>query len=83
MSRKAAKKNTPEERERKAANLAALNSMVQLMGRGGKRENAGRPKSGKVKLTVHVLPETKAALGERPGEAIDALVAQDKLRRLG
>ncbi len=34
---------------------------------------AGRPKSGKIKLTVHILPETRAALGDKPGEAIDAL----------
>lgn len=44
------------------------------MGRGGKREGAGRPASGKVKMTVHVLPATRAALGNKPGEAIDALV---------
>lgn len=43
--------------------------------RGGKREGAGRPKSGKIKLTVHILPETRAALGDKPGEAIDALAA--------
>ena len=43
-------------------------------GRGGKRPGAGRKESGKVKMTVHVSPETRAALGDRPGEAIDALV---------
>ena len=42
--------------------------------RGGKREGAGRKPSGKIKLTVHILPETRAALGDKPGEAIDALV---------
>lgn len=42
-------------------------------GRGGKRPGAGRKESGKVKMTVHVTPETRAALGEKPGEAIDAL----------
>lgn len=75
MSRKAAKENTPETQERKAANLAALNSMASLMGRGGKRSGAGRPKSGKVKLTVHVLPSTAKALGDKPGAAIDRLAA--------
>lgn len=42
-------------------------------GRGGKRNGAGRKESGKVKMTVHVTPETRAALGDKPGEAIDAL----------
>ena len=44
--------------------------------RGGARENAGRPKLGKVKMTVHVMPETKVKLGSKPGAAIDALVAK-------
>jgi len=38
---------------------------------GGRRPGAGRPVSGKVKLTCHVLPETRAKLGGKPGEAID------------
>lgn len=38
---------------------------------GGRRPGAGRPTSGKVKLTVHILPETRAKLGAKPGEAID------------
>lgn len=42
-------------------------------GRGGKRPGAGRKESGKVKMTVHVTPATRAALGDKPGEAIDAL----------
>jgi len=37
-----------------------------------RKEGAGRPSLGKVKLTVHILPSTRAALGERPGAAIDA-----------
>lgn len=32
---------------------------------------AGRPSLGKVKLTVHVLPSTRAALGARPGKKLD------------
>jgi hypothetical protein len=38
---------------------------------GGRRPGAGRPVSGKVKLTVHIMPETRAKLGAKPGEAID------------
>lgn len=38
---------------------------------GGRRKGAGRPPSGKVKLTCHVTPETRAKLGDKPGEAID------------
>lgn len=41
--------------------------------RGGKRPGSGRPKSGKIKLTVHVLPETRAKLGKKPGEVIDRM----------
>jgi hypothetical protein len=37
---------------------------------------AGRPSLGKVKMTVHVLPSTRAALGDKPGEAIDALFSK-------
>ncbi len=33
---------------------------------------AGRPSLGKVKLTVHILPETRAALGDKPGAVLDA-----------
>lgn len=33
---------------------------------------AGRPALGKVKLTVHILPETRAALGDKPGAVLDA-----------
>lgn len=40
---------------------------------------AGRPKSGKIKLTVHILPETRTALGSKPGESIDALFRQFKV----
>lgn len=42
-------------------------------GRGGKREGAGRKEAGKVKVTAWVLPSTKAKLGPKPGQAIDAL----------
>jgi len=40
---------------------------------GGKRPNAGRKPSGKVRLQCWVKPETKAALGSKPGPVIDAL----------
>jgi hypothetical protein len=33
---------------------------------------AGRPALGKVKLTVHILPATRAALGSTPGAVLDA-----------
>jgi hypothetical protein len=33
---------------------------------------AGRPSLGKVKLTVHILPATRKALGDKPGEVLDA-----------
>jgi len=32
----------------------------------------GRPALGKVKLTCRITPETRAKLGDRPGEKIDA-----------
>ena len=50
----------------------------QLTKAGTPRKRApggGRKKSGKVKLTVHVLPATRAALGNQPGEMIDRLLA--------
>ena len=37
-----------------------------------RKEGAGRPLLGKVKLTVHILPETRAALGDKPGAVLDA-----------
>lgn len=37
-----------------------------------RKPGAGRPSLGKVKLTVHILPATRKALGERPGEVLDA-----------
>jgi hypothetical protein len=43
-----------------------------------KRKNkpgAGRPRSGKVKLTVHIMPATREKLGDKPGAAIDAAFA--------
>jgi hypothetical protein len=46
--------------------------------RGGPQPGSGRPKSGKIKMTVHVLPETRVALGVKPGEAIDKLVREGK-----
>lgn len=37
-----------------------------------RKPGAGRPKSGKVKMTVHIMPATREALGSRPGEVLDA-----------
>jgi hypothetical protein len=48
---------------------------VRIMPKGGKREGAGRPPSGKVALGCRIRPETRAYLGDKPGEAIDRLVA--------
>jgi hypothetical protein len=48
---------------------------VRIMPKGGKREGAGRPPSGKVPLGCRIRPETRAFLGDKPGEAIDRLVA--------
>jgi predicted GTPase len=41
-----------------------------------KKHAGGRPALGKVKLTCHVKPETREALGEHPGAAIDSIVAR-------
>ena len=45
--------------------------MTEPKKRGGPRPNAGRPFSGKVKLTCWIKPETRAKLGAKPGEVID------------
>lgn len=37
-----------------------------------RKPGAGRPKSGKVKMTVHILPATRRTLGDKPGEVLDA-----------
>jgi len=37
-----------------------------------RKPGAGRPSLGKVKLTVHILPATRQALGNKPGEVLDA-----------
>ena len=37
-----------------------------------RKPGAGRPSLGKVKLTVHILPSTRAALGNKPGAVLDA-----------
>jgi len=50
-----------------------MNAKKTTKSRGGKRPGAGRKESGKVKMTVHILPSTRAWLGDKPGEAIDAL----------
>ena len=36
------------------------------------KPGAGRPSLGKVKMTVHILPTTRQALGDKPGEVLDA-----------
>ena len=46
--------------------------------RGGKRPNAGRKPSGKVRLQCWVEPETKAALGPKPGPKIDEMVKREQ-----
>ena len=49
--------------------------------RGGKRIGAGRRPSGKVRLQCWVKPETKKALGQKPGPEIDkATDAMESLR---
>ncbi|NDF13545.1 MAG: hypothetical protein EB060_12125 [Proteobacteria bacterium] len=37
-----------------------------------RKPGAGRPSLGKVKMTVHILPATRQALGNKPGEVLDA-----------
>lgn len=37
-----------------------------------RKPGAGRPSLGKVKLTVHILPVTRKALGDKPGLVLDA-----------
>ena len=37
-----------------------------------RKPGAGRPSLGKVKLTVHILPATREALGDKPGVVLDA-----------
>lgn len=47
----------------------------QLTKAGAPRKRApgaGRPSLGKVKMTVHILPSTRKALGDKPGEVLDA-----------
>ena len=46
--------------------------------RGGKRPGAGRKPSGKVRLQCWVEPETKAALGPKPGPKIDEMVKREE-----
>ncbi len=37
-----------------------------------RKPGAGRPSLGKIKMTVHILPATRQALGDKPGEVLDA-----------
>lgn len=39
--------------------------------RGPAKGSGGRPDLGKVKLTCRVLPETRAIMGDKPGEWLD------------
>jgi hypothetical protein len=49
------------------------NSLLTKAGEPRKRApGAGRPALGKVKLTVHILPSTRTALGNKPGAVLDA-----------
>jgi hypothetical protein len=51
------------------------NKASQLTKAGEPRKRApgaGRPSLGKVKLTTHIFPATRAALGDKPGEVLDA-----------
>lgn len=52
-----------------------VNKRSQLTKAGQPRKRkpgAGRPSIGKVKMTVHILPATRQALGNKPGEVLDA-----------
>lgn len=37
-----------------------------------RKPGAGRPSLGKIKMTVHILPATRQALGDKPGGVLDA-----------
>ena len=37
-----------------------------------RKPGAGRPSLGKIKMTAHILPATRKALGDKPGEVLDA-----------
>ena len=55
--------------------MAEKTKQPQLTKAGEPRKRApgaGRPALGKVKLTVHILPSTRAALGNKPGAVLDA-----------
>lgn len=45
--------------------------------RGPAKGQGGRPPGpAKVKLSAWILPETRAALGDKPGETLDTLIAR-------
>lgn len=43
-----------------------------------RKPGAGRPALGKIKLTVHILPSTRAALGAKPGKKLDEICSRKK-----
>jgi hypothetical protein len=49
---------------------------------GGRRPGAGRPVSGKVKLTCWIKPETRERIGDKPGEKIDAAFSEPNTNAL-
>ena len=54
-------------------NMSRKKPALTKAGQPRKRKiGAGRPSLGKVKLTVHILPATRQALGDKPGEVLDA-----------
>lgn len=44
------------------------------------KRKPGRPHAGNVKLTVHVKPETREFLGDKPGKRIDEIVREAATR---
>lgn len=68
-------KETQENSDGGAGLAAATGSaVVQVSVNGGLHENASKLVwwLAKMALTVHILPETRAALGDKPGAVLDA-----------
>lgn len=47
---------------------------MQSPPRKNKPGQGRKPGPVKIKLTVHILPETRIALGDKPGAALDKLL---------